>query len=70
MEQPDLFPDPRPTATNEEVVSVLRGATMRGSGLPRSADLLLSGLCAEHLVDQMRSAGLEVVRRPMVRTRE
>jgi hypothetical protein len=70
MEQPDLFSDPRRTVSDEEVVSVLRAAITRDGGLPRSADLLLSGLCAEHLLDRIHSAGLEVVRRPVAKMRE
>jgi hypothetical protein len=30
--------------------------------LPRHADLFLAGICAEHLVDGLRSAGLIVIR--------
>jgi hypothetical protein len=44
----------------------LRAAIARAGRLPRSADLLICGLCAQYLVDELRGAGLEVVRRPPV----
>jgi hypothetical protein len=62
MEQGSLFPDPRPTVTDEKLVSVFRGAISRGGRLSRMADLYLNAVCAEHLVHELRVAGLEVVR--------
>ncbi len=64
MDQPSLFPDPRQDATDEEVVTAFRVAIQRGGRLPRLADLYLSTVCATHLVDELRQAGLDVVRRP------
>jgi hypothetical protein len=70
MEQGGLFPDPRPTVTDEELVVVFRGAISRGGRLSRMADLYLNAVCAEHLVHELRVAGLEVVRAAPTRLRE
>lgn len=70
MEQGDLFPDPRPALSDEEIATVLRAAIARGGRLPRTAELWLSSLCAEFLVAELRNAGLDVVRRPMMRLRD
>jgi hypothetical protein len=65
MLQRRLFPDPRPDLTDEEVVAALRIAIERGGRLPRIADLYLNTICAEHVVEELRGLGLEVVRKPM-----
>jgi hypothetical protein len=70
MEQDTLFPDPRPTVTDEELVAVVRGAISRGGRLSRTADLYLNAVCAEHLVHELRVAGLAVVRPAPARLRE
>jgi hypothetical protein len=70
MEQANLFPDLRPTATDEEVMAAFRVAISRGGRLPRLAELYLSSICAEHLVDELRVAGLEIVKRPEQRQSE
>jgi hypothetical protein len=70
MEQGSLFPDPREPASDDEVVEVLRAAIASSRGLSRMSDLTLSGVCAEHLVDRLHLADLEVVRRPSVRFRD
>jgi hypothetical protein len=70
MEQGSLFPDPRPTVTDEELVAVFRCAISRGGRLSRIADLHLNAVCAEHLVLELRVAGLEVVRAVPTRLRE
>jgi len=62
MNQGSLFPEPQPPVPDEEVANILRAAIARAGRLPRSADLMLSGLCAEYLVDALRFAGLEIVR--------
>jgi hypothetical protein len=67
MAQGSLFPDPRCNATDEEVIHVLRTAIARGGRLPRMAELFLSGICAEHLVNELHLADLEVMRRATVR---
>lgn len=64
MLQGSLFPEPQPTLPDEEVVEMLRAAIARAGRLPRSADMLLCGLCAQYLVEELRGAGMEVVRRP------
>jgi len=62
MIQGNLFPEPQSTVPDEEVVETLRVAIARAGRLPRSADLLLSGLCARYLVEELHNAGLDVVR--------
>ena len=62
MEQGRLFPDPRPSVTDEEVVAAIRTAISRGGRLSRMAELHLGTVCAEHLVKELRGAGLEIVR--------
>jgi hypothetical protein len=64
MIQGSLFPASQPAVADDEVIDALRTAIARGGSLPRSADLLLCGLCARYLADELRAAGLEVVRRP------
>jgi hypothetical protein len=46
MVQGNLFPEPQLTVPDEEAVETLRAAIARAGRLPRSADLLLCGLCA------------------------
>ncbi len=62
MVQGSLFPELQLTVPDEEVVETLRAAIARAGRLPRSADLLLCGLCAQYLVEELHGAGLEVVR--------
>jgi len=62
MSQQSLFPDPPVIVPEDEVVATLRAAIVGAGRLPRSADLLLSGLCAEYLVAELRNAGLSIVR--------
>jgi hypothetical protein len=69
-EQGSLFLNPRPTVTVDELVAVFRGAISRGGRLSRMADMYLNAVCAEHLVHELRVAGLEVVRAAPTRLRE
>ena len=62
-EQRNLFPEPPATVPDDEVAAVLRGAIAAAGRLPRAADMLLCGLCAEYLVEELRGAGFDVVRR-------
>lgn len=62
MIQADLFPHPPTVVSDAEVAETLRAAIAGAGRLPRSADLLLSGLCAEYLVAELRGAGLSIVR--------
>ena len=55
MEQRSLFPETYETLSDEDIAAVLRQAIVRGRRLPRSADLYLAGVCAEHLVDELRT---------------
>jgi hypothetical protein len=63
MHQRRRLPDPRPELTDQEVVAAFRIAIQRGGRLPRLADLYLSTICAEHLIEELRGEGLEIVRR-------
>jgi len=65
MFQQSLFPDPPVVVPEAELVATLRAAIAGAGRLPRSADLLLSGLCAEYLVAELRNAGLSIVRSPV-----
>jgi len=62
MEQPSLFPDTVLPVSDDEVEAVLRTAIYSGGRLSRPADLYLSAVCARHLVDELQSAGLRIVR--------
>ena len=64
MEQHDLFPSPYQPVAEDEVARVLTAAISRSGRLPRMADLHLSTICAEHLLDELSLAGLAVVKRP------
>lgn len=64
MTHGSLFPEAPRFVPDEEVIATLRRAIARSGRLPRSADMLLCGLCAEYLVDELRGAGLKVVRAP------
>ena len=48
--------------SDEEIAAVLRQSIAAAGRLSRQADLFLAGVCAEHLVDGLRAAGLLVVR--------
>ncbi len=62
MVQGSFFPVPEPIVADAEVVETLRTAIAGAGRLPRSADLLLCGLCAEYLVAELHNAGLSIVR--------
>ena len=57
-----LFTQPHEELSDGEVADVLRLAIANAGHLPRHADVFLAGICAEHLVDALRSAGLIVIR--------
>jgi hypothetical protein len=58
-----LFRTPQREISDMELATLLRDAIAAGaSGLPRHADTFLAGLCADHLVNRMREAGLVVVK--------
>lgn len=57
-----LFAEPNEELSDEEIMDVLRQSIANAGRLPRHADLYLAGVCAEHLVDGLRAAGLLVVR--------
>lgn len=62
MIQGTLFPEAPSTVPDDEVVETLRAAIACAGRLPRPADLLLCGLCAQYLLDELHGAGLNVVR--------
>ena len=57
-----LFAEPHDELSDEEIVGVLRQSIANAGQLSRHADLYLAGVCAEHLVDGLRAAGLVVIR--------
>ena len=57
-----LFETPHEELTDEEVAAVLRQSMGSAGRLPRHAEVWLAGICAEHLVDGLREAGLIVAR--------
>ena len=59
-----LFQPPQEELTDEEIAAVLRQSIAWGGRLSRSTDVFLAGICAEHLVDGLRQAGL-IVARPL-----
>ena len=59
-----LFETPHEELTDEEGVAVLRQSMASAGRLPRHAEVWLAGICAEHLVDGLRAAGL-IVARPL-----
>jgi hypothetical protein len=70
MEQDSLFPDLPTALTDEEIAGVLRAVIGRGIRGSREADLYLTSICARYLVDELRLAGLVVVRPPTPRLRD
>ena len=57
-----LFAPPHDQLSDEEIAEVLRLSIANAGRLPRNADVFLASICAEHLVDGLRAAGLLVVR--------
>ena len=57
-----LFLLPHEQLSDAEVLEVLRQLIARGGRLSREADVFLAGVCADHLVEGLRDAGLIVAR--------
>ena len=57
-----LFAGPHEELTDAEIAEVLRQSIVNAGRLSRPADVFLAGICAEHLVDGLRTAGLLVAR--------
>jgi hypothetical protein len=57
-----IFEPPHEELSDEEIAAVLHESIAAAGGLSRQADLLLAGVCAEHLVDGLRAARLLVIR--------
>ena len=57
-----LFAEPHEELSDEEILDVLRQSIANAGQLSRHENLFLAGVCAEHLVDGLRAAGLLVVR--------
>jgi hypothetical protein len=53
---------PHQELSDEEVADALRQSIANAGRLPRHADVFLAGICADHLVDGLRAAGLIVIR--------
>ena len=48
--------------SDEEIARVLRQSIVDAGCLSRDADVFLAGICADHLVEGLRPAGLLVIR--------
>jgi hypothetical protein len=57
-----LFLPPHEQLSDAEVLEVLRQIIARGGRLSREADVFLAGVCADHLMEGLRDAGLIVAR--------
>jgi len=57
-----LFDPPHHELSDAEIADILRQSIVNAGRLPRSADVFLAGVCADHLVEGLRAAGLLVVR--------
>ena len=57
-----LFEPPREELSDEEIAAVRRLSIAAAGRLSRQADPFLAGVCAEHLVDGLRAAGLLMIR--------
>ena len=57
-----LFTEPRDELTDDEVAAILRQSIADAGRLSRQAEVFIAGVCAEHLVEGLRAAGLLVVR--------
>jgi hypothetical protein len=57
-----LFQPPHEELSDDEIADVLRQSIASAGRLPRSIDVFMAGVCAEHLVDGLRQAGLLVIR--------
>jgi hypothetical protein len=56
-----LFTQPYEELPDDEIAEVLRQSIANAGGFPRHADLFLAGICAEHLIEGLRAAGLLVI---------
>ncbi len=65
-----LFDLPLCELSDDEIAGILRLSMMTAGRLARSADLFLAGLCAEHLVEALRAAGVQVVRSVAMQDRQ
>jgi hypothetical protein len=57
-----LFDPPHHEVPDDELTAVIQALIAQSGRLPRSAELYLDGMCAAHLVEGLRAAGLQVVR--------
>ena len=56
------FDYPHEKLSDEQIADILRQSIANAGCLPRHADVLLAGICADHLVNGLRAAGLIVIR--------
>jgi hypothetical protein len=57
-----VFDIPHQELSDAEIAAVLRDAIAGAGRFPRHIELCFAGICAEHLVDGLRLAGLIVIR--------
>lgn len=57
-----LFEIPGHELSDAEIAAVLRDSLAGAGRYPRHVELQFAGLCAGHLVDSLRLAGLVVIR--------
>lgn len=57
-----LFEPPHEELSDEEIAAVLRQSIEAAGRLSRQAHFFLASVCAEHLIEGLRAAGLMVIR--------
>ena len=57
-----LFDAPHDDLSDQEVAEILRQSIAGAGRLSRLEELHFTAICAEHLVDGLRAAGLRVIR--------
>ena len=65
-----VFDIPHQELSDAEIAAVLRDAIAGAGRFPRHIELCFAGICAEHLVDGLRLAGLIVIRPAPMRLTE
>ena len=68
--RPMLFAIPGHELSDGEVAAILRDIIAGAGRYPRHVELNFAGICAEHLVDGLRLAGLIVIRPALMRLTE
>jgi hypothetical protein len=68
--RPMLFEIPHHELSDAEIAAVLRDLIAGAGRFPRHVELCFASICAEHLVDGLRLAGLIVIRPAPMRLTE